>query len=179
MVHRLTAPGGSLTRPRQLSSGPAPAIPPLLLGRHGHPTSCPPPQRVPRLPVCRPPRHGSVRHARTRVHPSLAARQCPAGALRSAASVARAFQQRSSLLQPALIAFDSAPMQSPPEQPQPRRLPVTQHQPAGPAAVQRPALTAQGWRGWGSPRWRWRVGSREKWLYISYTLNNELNETAG
>ena len=46
----------------------------------------------------------------------------------------------------------------PPEQPQPRRQPVTQHQPAGPAAaVQRPALTAQGWRGWGSPRWRRRV----------------------
>ena len=40
----------------------------------------------------------------------------------------------------------------PPEQPQPRRQPVTQHQPAGPAAaVQRPALTAQGWRGWGAP----------------------------
>src|SRR5215831_13697348 len=43
VVRRLTALGGSLTRPRQLSSGPAPAIPPLLLGRHGHPTSCPPP----------------------------------------------------------------------------------------------------------------------------------------
>src|SRR5262249_17452175 len=55
VVRRLTAPGGSLTRPRQLSSGPAPAIPPLLLGRHGRPTSCPPPQRVPRLPVCCPP----------------------------------------------------------------------------------------------------------------------------
>src|SRR5262249_17823799 len=43
VVRRLTAPGGSLTRPRQLSSGPAPAIPPLLLGRHGRPTSGPPP----------------------------------------------------------------------------------------------------------------------------------------
>jgi hypothetical protein len=53
VVLRLTAPGGSLTRPRQPSSGPAPAIPPLLMGRHGRPTSCPPPQRVPRLPVCR------------------------------------------------------------------------------------------------------------------------------
>src|SRR4029450_5474907 len=40
------------------------------------------------------------------------------------------------------------------------------------AAVQRPALTAQGWRGWGSPRWRRRMGSREKWLYISYTLRS-------
>ena len=58
----------------------------------------------------------------------------------------------------ALIAFDSAPRAVPPEPPQPRRQPVTQHQPAGPAAaVQRPALTAQGWRGWGSPRWRQRV----------------------
>ena len=59
----------------------------------------------------------------------------------------------------------------------PRRLPVTQHQPGPAAAVQRPALAAQGWGGWGSPRWlgraagrRRRVCAREKWLYISYTL---------
>ena len=57
-----------------------------------------------------------------------------------------------------VIGFQSPEAAVPPEQPQPRRQPVTQHQPAGPAAaVQRPALTAQGWRGWGSPRWRQRV----------------------
>ena len=38
LVRRLTAPGGSLTRPRQLSSGPAPAIPPLLLGAEAWPS---------------------------------------------------------------------------------------------------------------------------------------------
>ena len=38
------------------------------------------------------------------------------------------------------------------------------------AAVQRPVLTAQGWRAWGSPRWRRRMCSRAKWFYISYTL---------
>ena len=58
----------------------------------------------------------------------------------------------------------------PPEQPQPRRQPVTQHQPAGPAAaVQRPALTAQGWRGWGSPRWRWWVCQGKRGFIFLYS----------
>ena len=35
------------------------------------------PQRVPRLPVCRIPCLGSVLHARTRVHQSLARARCP------------------------------------------------------------------------------------------------------
>ena len=58
----------------------------------------------------------------------------------------------------ALIAFDSAPrQQSPPSSPSRAGSP-SPNTPAGPAAaVQRPALTAQGWRGWGSPRWRRRV----------------------
>ena len=69
-------------------------------------------------------------------------------------------RQRCKSFSAALIALIPPRGSSPPGQPQP----------AGPAAaVQRPALTAQGGRGWGSPRWRRRVCSREKWLYISYT----------
>lgn len=71
----------------------------------------------------------------------------------------------------ALIAFDSAPrQQSHPSSPSRAGCPSPSPSPQGqPAAVQRPALTAQGWRGWRSPRWRRRMCSREKWLYISYT----------
>ena len=55
------------------------------------PASCPHPQRVPRLRVCRTPCLGSVLHAHKLLHQFLAARPCPAGALRSASSVASAF----------------------------------------------------------------------------------------
>src|SRR5712691_10510846 len=60
------------------------------------PASCPHPQRVPRLRVCRTPCLGSVLHAHKLLHQFLAARPCPAGALRSASSVASAFVSVSS-----------------------------------------------------------------------------------
>jgi len=79
----------------------------------------------------------------------------------------------------ALIAFDSAPrQQSPPSSPsRPARVapaaPAARHPtPARRASRRRPAACADSARlarlG-GSPRWRRRVCSREKWLYISYT----------
>src|SRR5262245_56080222 len=55
------------------------------------PASCSYPQGVPRLPWCSTPPLGSVLHAHKLLHQFLAARPCPAGALRSASSVASAF----------------------------------------------------------------------------------------
>ncbi len=86
------------------------------------PASCPHPQRVQRLRVCRTPCGGSVLHAHKLLHQFLAARPCPARALRSASSVASAFVSVSSAA--ALSTLASVCKQRSavlPEQPPPRR----------------------------------------------------------
>jgi hypothetical protein len=67
------------------------------------------PQCVPRLLVCRIPCLGSVLHARTRVHPSFAARQCPAGPSAAPPALQEFLYQA---LHVALIAFESVPPSS-------------------------------------------------------------------
>ena len=80
------------------------------------------------------------------LHPFLAARQCPAGARRSASSVARAFVGGS--------------------QPQPRRLPVTSHPswlcPAARACGLPAADRAGPPRAWGASGTPW-PGMRQAW----------------
>ena len=74
LVLRLTAPGGSLHRPRQPSSGPEPEVAPHAArewGGEGGPASCVHPQPIPRFPWWSPSRLRGVLHAYTRVHPSL------------------------------------------------------------------------------------------------------------
>jgi len=115
----------------------------------------PHPQRVPRLPWCSTPRLRSVLHAHTRVHPSLARARYPIVCIR--------LSRRASAAPPALPAllYQSLQLASPAAAPAPTaaliacasvppgssKLPVTQHQPAGPAAA-RPARAAQGGRRW-------------------------------
>jgi len=100
------------------------------VGKPGRPASASP-QRAPLWPVCRIPCRGSVLHARTRVHPSLARARCPIVCTRlsrrpSAAPPAsqelcmRLLKQFSSRLQLSPEPFEAAPS----EQPQ---LPVTSH----------------------------------------------------
>ena len=148
MVRRLTAPGGSLTRPRQLSSGPAPAIPPLLLGRHGRPTSCPPPPARPaaaRIPYPSP----WQRPARPACAPVSRCTTVPSRSPPQRLQLCKSFSAALIASSAALIAFDSAPrQQSPPSSPsRPARVapavPAARHPaPARRARRRRPAACA-------------------------------------
>src|SRR5262249_5136192 len=85
LVLHLTAPCGSPTRPRScglvgataLGSGHAPAPPYAAGGRGARRPALTSPHRALLLPVCRIPCLGSVLHARTRVHQSLAKARGP------------------------------------------------------------------------------------------------------
>jgi hypothetical protein len=115
------------------------------------PASCPHPQRVPRLRVCLTPCLGSVLHAHKLLHQFLAARPCPAGALRSASSVASAFVSVSSSsgahhvgirLQAALSSPPRAAPAAPAACPQPPVLATPG------SAGRRPPASAPGSAGW-------------------------------
>ncbi len=112
------------------------------------PASCPHPQRVPRLRVCRTPCLGSVLHAHKLLHQFLAARPCPAGALRSASSVASAFVSVSSSSGAHHVGIRlQAALSSPPRA-----------APAAPAACPQPPVLATP----GSAGWRGRAAGRRR-----------------
>ena len=92
------------------------------------------------------PRHGSVRHACTHVHPSLARARCPI--------VCTRLSRRPSSAPPALQAFLYQSLQrlnqSPPGSPNGASCLAPHTRP--PPQARRPARAAQGWR-------RWRIGA--------------------
>ena len=162
MVLCLTVSGGSLTRPRQPSSGPEPeALLALSVGGEGR-LSCvlrAPPAR-PAAPVVQQPlafAACSTLHARTRVHASLTRARCPIVCTHLSRRPSAAPPGLQALLYQSLqqspffsrlIAFESVPPAAP------TALPAHHPSRAGPAAaVWRPALAAPGGRHWALVSW--------------------------